>query len=230
MARIDLRHRLARVHPFLWVGAAAIVAGLIAWPLGGWDTVELVSTRIPEYGAGVPAPGKQFTVAVDTAELTDVHPDGFSETEPGWQYLIVNIEITNETDRTEPSSGIGSDYRGVITLDDGVAGFGTTNLDSTGYLGEGRPYLVTDDTFLPDLQPGLAVPLRLVFEIPVGTWNVGDVITAGIIDRHSYASTLSAGTTWGFPELIGTVKVPVGQGPFAPLEEPVEDPVGEEGR
>jgi CAAX prenyl protease-like protein len=28
MARLTLRHRLAKLHPFVWVGVAAVVAGL----------------------------------------------------------------------------------------------------------------------------------------------------------------------------------------------------------
>jgi hypothetical protein len=212
MADTSLRQRLARVHPFVWIAAVAAIGALIAWPLGGWDTVELESTKIPVAQPGETIPGHEFSVSIDSAELTSVHPDGFSELEPGWAWLRLELTVVNETDITAFSSDLGSDYEGVVTLDHGVAGYGTTARDSEDRLATGAPYLISDGTYLPGLQPALPTRLALIFEVPDGTWTVGDELTVGIIDRTAYESTLGTGTRYGFPQLIAEVPVTVEQG------------------
>src|SRR4051812_42456684 len=107
MARLTLRHRLAKLHPFVWVGVAAVVAGLVAWPLGGWQTVELQSTKIPDVAAGETVEGEQYSIAVDAVELAGFSPNGFEEPEPGWQYLILTATITNMTAQTQLSGLLG---------------------------------------------------------------------------------------------------------------------------
>lgn len=205
MARLTLRHRLARVHPFVWVGVAALAGGMIAWPLGGWDTVELESTKIPVFEPGEVVPGQQYSVQVDSAEVTDVHPDGYSEPEPGWEYLIMRIVVTNETDQTQLSGNLGAAYSGVVTVDDGAVGWGTTTLGPNDYEVRADPYLIADGTFLPGLQPRLPAPIELVWEVRVGTFESGDEITVGVVDRTPYDSIVSTGTTYLFPTLIATV-------------------------
>jgi hypothetical protein len=212
MARPTLWHRIARLHPFVWIGTAAVVAGLVAWPLGGWDTVELQSTKIPQYQPGDLVVGHQWSVRVQSAEFVDVHPDGFSELEPGWSWLKLDLEATNETDATDSASDFGSDYKGVLTIDGGALGYGTTAENSEGNLERGKTYLVSDGTYLPDLQPGLPADIEIVFEVPEGTWEVGDDLTVGIIDRTRTKSTLGSGYTYLFPRLIAEVTVPIDEG------------------
>ena len=205
MARLTLRHRVARLHPFVWVAAVAIAGGLVAWPLGGWETVELESTKVPDVAPGTLVEGRQFSVQVDDAGITDVHPDGFSEPEPGWEYLVMSMTVITMTVETELSLSIGDGFFGIVTVDDGVVGFGTTNLDSTGYEVSGDAFLVADGTSLPDLQPRLAAPLRMVWEVPTGTWSEGDTITVGVVDRTPYEQTLSTGTGYSRPTVIATI-------------------------
>lgn len=205
--RAVIRRRLAHARPFV-IAAAIIAAGaLIAWPLGGWDTVRLESTRIPEVDPGTLVAGQQFSVAIESAQVTSVHPDGFTEPEPGWEYLILEVTIVNETAETELSLRLGDSFGGVVTIDDGVAGWGTTNLDSSGYEADAAPYLVADGTYLPDLQPRLPATLQLVFEVPTGTWVPGQLITVGIVDRAPFESTLGTGIRYGSPRVIATVDV-----------------------
>ena len=206
---MSLRSRLARIHPFVWIAVAAVIGGLIAWPLGGWDTVELQSTKVPQVAPGTLVKGHHYSVEVDSAEVTGVHPDGFSEAEPGWEWLVMQVEITNEADITELSYGIASDDKGVIIVDDGTLGWGTTNLGPDGYVVDSDNYLVADDTFNPDLQPGLPTRLRMVFPVRAGTWNAGDTMTVGIVDRTSYALSLSVGTGWWHPNVIANVELTV---------------------
>lgn len=209
MAHLTLRHRLARLHPFVWIGAAAVAAGLIAWPLGGWDTVVLESTKIPEVSPGTVVEGNQYSVAVDAAKVTAVHPDGFSEPDEGWEYFILDVTVVNETDRTQLSLRVGDGFGGVVTVDDGVVGWGTTELDSSGYEVSADPYLLADGTYLPDLQPRLAAPIELVFEVPIGTFASGDEITVGIVDRTPFESTLETGTRYGSAAVVATVELRV---------------------
>ena len=212
MAAGSLRHRLARVHPFVWIGAVAVIAGLIAWPLGGWDTVELQSTKLPVVQPGELVEGTQYSVSVESAELTTVHPDGFSEVEPGWMWLRLELVVTNETNRTAFSSDLGSDYKGVVTVDDGAVGYGTESTGPEGRLATGAPYLVSDGTYLPGLQPALPTRVELSFDVREGTWAVGDELTVGIVDRTPYESTLETGIRYGFPHLIAEVPVTLDQG------------------
>jgi hypothetical protein len=215
MARLTLRRRLARVHPFVWVGIAAVVGALVAWPLGGWDTVVLESTKIPEVGAGTRVDAQQFAVQVDSAELAGIHPDGFTETEPGWEFLILDITVTNMTAETQLSLRIGDESGGSVTVDGGIVGVGTTMKDPDGYIQDPDIYLRTDDTLLPDLQPRLAAPLELIWQVPVGTWKVGQQLTVGVIDRSPYECTLEVGTCYRDARVTATVAIPVEQGPVA---------------
>jgi hypothetical protein len=210
VARLSLRRRLARLHPFVWIGAAAAGAALVAWPLGGWDTVELESTRIPQFAPGELVPGQQFSVRVESAELTDAHPDGFSDVPSGWTLLILELEVTNETGATEFSTYLGDAYSGIVTVDDGVVGWGTTSEDSDGREVSGSPFLAIDGTYLPDLQPELPSRVQLVFEVPEDTWAAEQQIVVGVVDRRPYESVLGVGTSYGFPALVGEVTMRVG--------------------
>jgi hypothetical protein len=212
VADLTLRHRLARVHPFVWIAAVAVVGALIAWPLGGWDTVELESTKVPVAQPGELVEGHQYSVGVESAEFITVHPNGYSELTPGWAWLRLELVVINETDLTSFSSDLGSDYKGVVTVDDGVVGYGSEARDSEDSLVVGDPYLVSDGTYLPGLQPALPTRVELIFEVPDGTWAVGDELTVGIIDRTPYEGTLSTGIRYGFPQLIAEVPITIGQG------------------
>lgn len=212
MARLTLRHRLARVHPFVWIGAIAAVGALIAWPLGGWDTVELQSTKLPIVQPGELIEGNEYSLSVESAQLTDVHPDGFSEVEPGWTWLRLELVVINETNLTTFSSDLGSDYKGVVTVDGGVVGYGTTSTGPEDRLATGDPYLVSDGTYLPGLQPALPTRVELIFDVRADTWSVGDELTIGIVDRTTYESTLGTGIRYGFPHLIAEVPITLEQG------------------
>jgi len=223
MARLTLRHRIARVHPFVWIGAAAVIGGLVAWPLGGWDTVELQSTKLPRVAPGELVPGHEFSVSVESAELTTVHPDGFSELEPGWTWFALEIEVTNETDITEFSSKLGDEYFGVVTVDDGMIGWGSTATDIDGDLESADPYLVSDGKYIPDLQPALPTRVVLIFDVRDGTWQVGDELIIGIVDRTPFESTLGTGIRYGSAALIAEVPLTLEQGAQA-VPEPVPEP------
>ena len=222
-----MRHRLARLHPLVWIGAVAVIGGLVAWPLGGWDTVELQSTKLPRVAPGELVPGNEFSVSVESAELTTVHPDGFSEVEPGWTWFALELEITNETDITAFSSKLGDEYFGVVTVDDGVLGWGSTDapLDAEGNPERGDTYLVSDGTYLPGLQPALPTRVVVIFDVRESTWQVGDELVVGIVDRTPFESTLSTGIRYGSAALVAEVPIALEQGAQAAAEpEPEPEP------
>ena len=218
MARLTLRHRLARLHPLVWIGAVAAIGGLIAWPLGGWDTVELQSTKLPQVAPGELVPGHEFSVSVESAKLTTVHPDGFSEIEPGWTWFALELELTNETDITAFSSKLGDEYFGVVTIDDAVLGWGFADapLDAEGNPERGDAYLVSDGKYLPGLQPALPTRVVVIFDVREGTWRIGDELVVGIVDRTPFESTLGTGTRYGDATLVAEVPITLEQGEQAP--------------
>lgn len=217
MAGLTLRQRIARLHPFVWIGAAAAVAALVAWPLGGWDTVELESTKIPQVDPGTLVEGQQYSIRVESAELTDVHPDGYSEPEPGWQYLILATEFTNMTAETQLSLYLGDDGQGSLVIDDGALGQGSELIGPDDYVVRGDPYLIVDGTFLPELQPRLPAGIDLVFDVPTDLWSVGDRMTIGIVDREPYERLLSTGTGYRNARVTAEVEVVVEQGEQRPV-------------
>jgi len=219
MARLTLRHRLARVHPFVWIGAVAAAGALIAWPLGGWDTVELQSTKIPDAAPGTMVEALPFSIQVDSAEITTVHPDGFSEPEPGWEWLIVGLTVINTTNETQLSSTLYNNPFGSFTIDDGTLGVGSTLVGVNGYDVDPQQYLVADGDFLPDLQPGLTTALSLVWPVPDDYYDAGDTITVGVIDRDEVPSSLSTGVIYTNPVVIANVDIRVEQGAEAPPED-----------
>jgi hypothetical protein len=214
MAKLTWRHRLARVHPFVWIGVAAVVGGLVAWPLGGWDEVEVQSLKVPYAEQGELVDGRQFATSVDSAELTDVHPGGY-ETEPGWEYLVLHVTLVNMTDATESSVWLGTDFDGVVTVDQLVVGAGTESLNSNGNVVSADIYLQADDRLNPDLQPRLPAPVTMVWEVPKGTWKVGDEITVGVVDRIPQTSAVLDGIVWRNPYVTAKVKLRVEQGEIA---------------
>ena len=222
MAKLTWRHRLARVNPFVWIGAVAVIGGLVAWPLGGWDTVELQSTKIPDADPGTMIEALPFSIQVDSAEVTEVHPDGFTETEPGWEWLVVGLTVINTTNETQLSSTLYNNPFGSFTIDDGLLGVGSTLVGTNGYDVDPGQYLVLDGDFLPDLQPLLPTALSLVWPVPVDYFDAGDTITVGIIDRDEVDSSLSTGVIYTNPVVIANVDIRVEQGALAP---PVDDEV-----
>ncbi|MBX3194384.1 MAG: hypothetical protein KF727_04705 [Microbacteriaceae bacterium] len=188
---MSIARRLRRIPVLVWIVAPVVLAALIAWPLGGWDTVELRSRVLPEYAANQVLHTHRFDVRVGEAWLTmDHHPAGYDAPDPlpgdpAEIYLVVRAEFTNTT--AEPARA--SDLGGYLVPEiDGV------NL-STGFVPIDY-VLAADGTTLPELNPGLERELLLVWTIPRGSIEPGDELRIALFDGVPQKSTLGYGLLW----------------------------------
>lgn len=123
------------------------------------------------------------------------------------------------TDKTESSVFLGTNFDGVVTVDNLVVGAGTESLAPSGYVVDADIRLRADTTLNPDLQPRLAAPVTMIWPVPTGTWEVGDEITVGIVDRIPQTSAVLDGIVWRQPHVTAKVKIRLEQGALAPVED-----------
>lgn len=179
--------RLRRVPLLLWIVVPVALAALIAWPLGGWDTVTLVSRTLPEYESNQVLHTHRFDVRVDDAWLTTTqHPAGYGEPEAGEVYLVIRAEFTNVTEDAATASVLNG-Y--LIPRIEGVDMDEYTGVDYV---------LALDDTSLPELNPGLSRDMELVWTIPEGIIEPGDDLRIDLYDGVPAKSILFYGLRWDF--------------------------------
>lgn len=192
--------RLQRVHPLILIASAVIVAALIAWPLGGWDTVSLQSKTVPTVQPGETVAGQQYALSVDGLELTEVNPDGFTEPETGETFLIARLTVEIQSDTAADASSMARSRDSPIAVGI-VAGFGTDV--------DGDVRLKSDNTSSPILQPGLPTELIVVWTVPTASIGAGDEVTVSIIDRTLTENFLTLGRAWTKPRPIAETTVTV---------------------
>jgi hypothetical protein len=201
---VTLRERLTGWMPVIVIVAVAAVGGLVAIPLGGWDTVDLVSDDIPEQPLGQPYVGAQWTIAIDDLYLSDTHPDGFTELDPGQVVLVV--VATMENMRDEPAYPISGSalypftIPGVVVLDE---------LVDVDY----QVYLARDESFGPLLNPGVPDTVEFFFTVPVSQFHGGDELRIGIPDGTAEEADLFEGTRWVDVHVAAEVVVPLREQP-----------------
>lgn len=178
---------LRRVPLLVWIVAPVLLAALIAWPLGGWDTVTLVSRTLPQFASNQTLHGHRFDIRIDDAWVSDVHPAyGAADPDDHEQYLIVTATVTNTTRDVATSS----DLREYIAPQ--VPGVDLTGFGSLDYV------LAADASTLPELNPGLPRDLELVYTVPAGTVKPGDDLRIDLSDALSRQSFLSYGLFWDY--------------------------------
>jgi hypothetical protein len=174
--------RLRRIPLLAWIIAPIALAALIAWPLGGWDTVALVSRTLPQYASNQTLHGHRFDLRVDDAWLTDVHPVWGPK--DGEQYLVVAVEVTNTT----RDAARASDLRGYLQPQ--IEGFDPDAFGVLDYV------LALDHTSLPELNPGLVRDLELVYTIPPGAVRAGQDLRIDLYDAIPRKAFLYRGLAW----------------------------------
>lgn len=185
---MNLRERLRSWMPVLVIGGVLAVAGVAAIPLGGWDTVDLVSDDIPEQQIGEPYAGALWNIAIDDAYLADEHPDGFTELEPGDVFLVV--VATMENVRSEPAYAFGSSSTYPFTIP-GLVERGVS-VPSGSY----SVLLERDMSFGALLNRGVPDTVLFVFAAPASDFAPGDDVRIGLTDGTPEEADIYEGTRW----------------------------------
>jgi hypothetical protein len=198
---MTFRERVRGWLPVIIAGGVLVAGGLAAIPLGGWDTVELVSDEIPEQPIGQPYVGQQWTISVDDVYLTDVHPDGYTELEPGQALLVV--VATLEDMRAEPQYPISSSSFYPVTIP------GVLTLGEYLSISDYSVFLARDGSFNPYLSPGIPDTLQYVFLVDEGDFAEGDEIRIALIDATPEEADIIEGTRWVDVHVAAEVVVPL---------------------
>jgi hypothetical protein len=185
--------------PVLVAGGVLALGGVVAIPLGGWDTVQLQSAVIPEQPIGQPYVGARLSTAIDDIYLTDEHPDGFSDPDPGETWLVVVATMENLLD--EPEIPLGNRSFWAFTIP-GVLELGVS-LDSGSY----STLLQRDGSYGPRLQPGVPDTVEFVFAVSDRLFSEGDEVRIGLTDAEKQDADIYDGIRWWRPHVA--VEVPV---------------------
>jgi hypothetical protein len=185
---MTLRERLKGWMPLLVIVGVAAVGGVVAIPLGGWDTVQLQSRVLPEQPIGQPFEGHRFSTAIDDIYLTDLSPDGYTEPETGMTFLVVVATLENMTAEPElPMSG--SSFPPFVVP-------GVYTIDEPPGITEVSTFLARDETFGPILSPGVPDTVVYVFPVRRTLVQAGDEVRIGVTDALGEEAELYEGTRW----------------------------------
>jgi hypothetical protein len=185
-SRATLASRVRGWLPVVITAGVLAVAGVVAIPLGGWDTVQLESEIIPEHPVGEPFTAHRLSVSIDDLYVTDDHPDAYTEVEPGQSFLV--LVATMEGLTAEPESPLRSPYP--FTLP------GWISIDEDPDLTEVTTYLQRDGSPFPTLSPGVPETLLIVFPVASADYSDGDVVRIGITDATPEKADIISGTRW----------------------------------
>ncbi len=164
------------------IALALATAGVVAIPLGGWDTVALESARIPELAAGESYHGRHYSVRVEEAWVGAVMPDDYDVPDDGMTFLVVRAVVRNEW--REPDGAI----TGLLSFD---------ALDGLPRLARGAQVRVAaDGSFSSSMPPGVETEVLLRWELPAGSVAAGEPLVLGVLDGRPEAAVLYSGTAW----------------------------------
>lgn len=196
---MTLRSHLRAWWPVIAAGGVLLTGGLVAIPLGGWDTVELQSAVVPEHPVGEPYPGHRLSTSIDDVYLTDTHPDGYTELEPGATFLVVIATMENVT--AEPQIPLGSASFYAFTIP------GVVEPDEQILAGDYWTRLVRDESNAPTLSPGVPDTVQFIFMVDADLFDAGDEVRIGLTDATPEQADLFDGTRWARPHIA--VEVPI---------------------
>lgn len=195
---MTFRETLRAWRPVLIVAGVLGVAALVAVPFGGWDEVELQSAVVPEQPLGQPFAGHRLSTALDDIYLTETHPDGYTELDPGEAFLVVVATMENVT--SQPQLPLGSRGFPAFTIP------GVVEIDAV-LPSDSWQFLARDDSGFPRLNPGVPDTVVFVFTVDDDLFPDGEVVRVGITDATPEEADLYNGTRWARPHVA--VEVPV---------------------
>ena len=183
----------------LAVLGALVVAGLVAWPLGGWDTVTPSSARIPALHTGQLHRGAQLATRIEGAEVGPAYPDGRTPLHGG-RVLTVTALVEDLDD----APATATDLAATIV----VPGL-------TAALGDPDIRVASDGTSMGDLGPSVPTRLTLSWRVRTGAYRAGSELELRVIDRRPVESVLSVGTRWVDPRVAALWHGTLAAGPPA---------------
>jgi hypothetical protein len=196
---MTLREQIRGWMPVIVTGGVLAVAGVVAIPLGGWDTVELQSEIVPEWEPGEPYAGTRLITSIDDIYLTDFSPDGYSEAELGETFLVV--VATMEGAMSEPQLPLIGDSFPPFVIPEVI------EIDADLQFDAFTIVLERDGTFGPELNPGVPDTLLFAFTVRESMFEGGDEVRVGIVDADAERADIIEGTRWVNVEVA--VEVPV---------------------
>lgn len=196
---MSVRSQLKAWMPVIVAGGVLAAGALVAIPFGGWDTVQLRSAQVPEQPIGQPYEGARLSTAIDDVYLTDEHPDGYSEAEPGFTWLVVVATMENEVDLPQVPLGTRDFWAftvpGVIELGESLS------------LSDVSTLLTRDGSFGPILQPGVPDTVAFVFAVRRDLFADGDEVRIGLTDAEKQDAEVFDGIRWWRPRVVAEVPV-----------------------
>lgn len=176
---------MSRRRALLVAGAIVLaIAGsaVVAIPLGGWDTVELASARIPELPLGENYQGRHYSVRVEGAWVGDAMPDDYDVPDDGMTFLVVRAVVRNEW--REPDGAVAE----LLRFD---AQQQLTRMDR-----RAQVRVWVDGSFSSSMPPGVETEVLLRWELPAGSVVAGEPLVLGVLDGRPEAAVLYSGTAW----------------------------------
>lgn len=170
----------------LLVGGAVVLvvaaAAVVAIPLGGWDTVDLESARIPELAVGDDYRGRHYSVRIEDAWVGDTMPDDYDVSDDGETFLVVRAVVRNEW--REPDGAVAELLR-FDALDE------LPRLER-----RAQVRVAADGSFSSSMPPGVETEVLLRWELPVGSVAAGEPLVLGVLDGRPEPAVLYSGTAW----------------------------------
>lgn len=180
------------------IAVSAVVAvlaavGIVAIPLGGWDTVERQAHIVPELALGDEYVGRHYAVRITEAWVGDVLPDEFEEPGEGQTFVVVRAVLRNQWH--EPD-----------TFGDDALTFDALHAPSTTRT-HGTLRVYSDGRHMTLMPPGVDVEVLVRWEVGADTVAVGEPLMIGVIDGRPEPAILYSGTAWRDEEVMVRTRV-----------------------
>lgn len=179
-----------------WLFAIAAVALAASAIFGGLDDASQADPEPPVLSPGEAFVGPQLTTTLHTAELMDVAPGYTLEPDDGFTYLVVTATVTNTS---VTSTTAIDDLLQLEWLDDETKGE------------PDRTALVSDETPLPQANPGVPMDVAYIWQVPIGELESGDTVRVSIRSKTFVQDgDVTYGSYWAYPVVAARVDLEVG--------------------
>lgn len=192
-----------------WTVLAALLAVAVVAGLGGFASVAIEKVRTIPIGSV--HEGNTVHTVIEGSYFTDRTPGYTVEAPEGMKYLVVEATLTNVS--AEPSSFSGNVVR--VIIDDVI-----DSAEAPRSVIERRSG--DRNTFL---QPGLATPVLIYWEISADRGAVGDTMYIGLFETFPvYGDPIFGDTAFSDPTPTARVITRIGEAPAGTTMADVVDP------